>query len=750
MAISKTASTIKNVIDREGNVVDFDIEILVTDIRKALVASGEGDQEEAQSIALSVISDLSQTETTTPKLSEIQDTVETELMKADMHGAAKKYILDRHEKARLRGETLTVDAEVMDQFIEDKQYFRSTLSEFIHLRTYSRWDDDNQRRETWSETVDRFMDFMKENIKKGLTDKEYDQIYQAMLNQEIMPSMRLLWSSGSAARQTNVAAYNCSYLTTTELQDFPEIMYILMCGSAVGFSVENKIIEQLPIVEEQSGKTLKTHVVQDTKEGWCDAFGLALRTWYSGKDVDFDYSKIRPKGARLSTMGGRAMGPGPLQELMRYTKDKLLSNQGKRLNSIEVHDLICKIGEIVEASGKRRAALISLSDLDDDTMRYAKTGKFFETEPQRSMANNSAVYNHQPSSVEFLEEWIALIRSNSGERGIFNRGDLHKQLPERRWNTFEPYAETAGTNPCGEIILRSKQFCNLTCIVARPDDTKETLREKIRLATILGTYQASLTKFPYLSEAWTKNCREEALLGVSITGYWDCKLIRDEKMLKQLRDDAVAINKKYAKKFGINQSTCVTSIKPSGNSSQLYDTSSGMHPRFGTYYIRRVRVSATDPLFRMLRDQGVPYHPEVGQIEETATTFVLEFPVKAPKGSVTKNDLTAIDLLEHWKMLKLHYTEHNPSVTVYVGDDEWVGVANWVYENWEIVGGLSFLPRNDHVYELAPYEEISKEAYDALAPKLEKIDFSQLVLYEQADNTTGAKEYACMGGGCEL
>ncbi|MCA9397669.1 hypothetical protein KC573_02470 [candidate division WWE3 bacterium] len=343
-----------------------------------------------------------------------------------------------------------------------------------------------------------------------------------------------------------------------------------------------------------------------------------------------------------------------------------------------------------------------------------------------------------------------MIKSNSGERGIFNRGDLLAQMPERRRELFENFIDQAGTNPCGEINLRSKQFCNLTCIVVRPEDTAKDMKRKIKLATILGTYQASLTNFPYLSKEWTTNCREEALLGVSITGYWDNETIRKENVLQELRDYSVKVNKDYAKRFGINHSASVTCIKPSGNSSQLLDTSSGMHPRYAKYYVRRIRVSATDPLFHLLKDQHVPYHPEVGQHEDTATTFVFEFPVKSPDGAILKDDLSALDLLEHWKKLKMQFTEHNPSVTIYVGDDEWITVANWVYKNWDIVGGLSFLPRTDHVYQLAPYEEIDEETYNTLENQVGKIDFSQLVLYEKNDNTTGAKEYACLGGSCEI
>jgi ribonucleoside-diphosphate reductase alpha chain len=436
---------------------------------------------------------------------------------------------------------------------------------------------------------------------------------------------------------------------------------------------------------------------------------------------------------------------------MNFTKEIVLKRQGQKLDSLEVHDIACKVGEIVIMGGVRRSAMISLSDLGDEKLRHAKDGQFWNTAPQRIMSNNSAVYEVKPSSQDFLKEWTSLALSGSGERGIFNRGGLLQQLPQRRIDAFDegnPY--DWGTNPCGEITLRSKQFCNLTSIVIREEDTVETMLEKIELASILGTFQATLTDFPYLSKEWAENCRKEALLGVSLTGYFDNALAREEANLVLMRDKAVEINKVFAERFGINQSTCVTCIKPSGNSSQLLDTASGMHPRYSHFYIRRVRVSSTDPIYKMMKDQGIPCKPEVGQTEESATSWVLEFPVKAPEGAIVKDDVSAIEMLEEWKKLKVSFTEHNPSVTIYVGNDEWISVANWVYENWDIVGGLSFLPRSDFVYQLAPYEEITKEQYEQMAGQISEIDFSKLVVYENEDQTQGSKELACAGGNCEI
>ncbi|HPI24450.1 MAG TPA: ribonucleoside-triphosphate reductase [Candidatus Paceibacterota bacterium] len=600
------------------------------------------------------------------------------------------------------------------------------------------------------ETVDRYVNFMRDNLGGKLTKKEYDEIRHNMLSMRAMGSMRLLWAAGKAAAATHVCAYNCSYIAPTDWRDFGEIMYVLMCGTGCGYSVEHQNVEQLPIIQRQTGEKLKTHVIKDSKEGWADAFVLGLRTWAAGKDIAFDYSEIRPQGARLKTMGGRASGPEPLRNLIDFSRAKMLTRQGRRLTTLDVHDIICKTGEVVVMGGVRRSALISLSDLDDQEMKEAKNGQFYISHPERMMANNSVVYNEKPTIAEFLDEWLNLIKAQSGERGTFNRGSLEKQLPARRWPIFKKDAQYSGLNPCGEIVLKSKQFCNLSEVVARREDTLADLADKVRVATILGTYQSTLTKFGYLSPEWRKNCEEERLLGVSITGQWDCPALRNPEAMKKLQKVAVETNKKYAKRFGIAQSTAVTCVKPSGNGSQLFDSSSGCHPRHAKYYIRRVRIERHNPIFLMLKDMGVPYHPEVGQTDANANTYVLEFPVKAPEGAVVKKDITAMDQLEYWKMLKENYTEHNPSVTVSVGEDEWLRVGNWLYENWDLVGGLSFLPRNDYVYKLAPYEEITKERYEMMAKDFPEIDFSKIVLYEYDDVTTGSKELACAGGTCEI
>ena len=741
---------------RDGRIVPFDQNRITNAILRAMQAAGEGDPaKDAERVSEQVIGTLSKTKKYSdnhqvPDIEDIQDVVESQLVLMDFAKTVKGYILYRNERSKIRDQKNNVPEHIQGMANESKKYFRNPLSEFVYYRTYSRWIEEEGRRETWIETVERYLNFMKENLGGRLTDEEYAELREGILKQEAMPSMRLLWSSGLAARKNNIAAFNCSFIAPTKLEDFAEIMFLSMSGTGVGFSVESQTVGQLPQIKKQNGKALKTHVIEDSKEGWCEALTLGLKSWFNGKDVKFDLSKVRPAGARLRTMGGQSSGPEPLRALLEFTRKKIILKQGRRLSNIDVHDIICKIGEVVMAGGVRRSALISLSDLDDADMRDAKKGQFYLVEGQRSMANNSAVYNEKPSASQFLEEWVALAKSGSGERGIFNRGSLKQQLPERRWKVFEKDSQRSGTNPCGEIVLKSKEFCNLSEVVGRSDDTEETLLRKVRLATILGTYQSSLTNFTYISKDWQKNCNEERLLGVSVTGQWDCPALRNPVTLRKLKEAAIEVNKIYAVKMGISPSVCITCVKPSGTVSQLVDAASGLHPRHSKYYIRRIRINATDPLFQMLKDQKIPYYPEVGQSMSSANTFVIEFPVKAPEGAVISSDLSAIEQLEYWKMVKENYTEHNPSVTISVGDNEWIAVANWLYQNWEILGGLSFLPRSEHVYLLAPYEEISAERYEEMVVKLPEIDFSQIVTYEKEDSTKGSRELACVSGVCEI
>lgn len=755
--------TVPQIEKRDGRIVPFDFDKIVSVTEKAMSAAADGTHDDAVLVAHQVAGELSRFakkyKTFMPTVEGIQDSVEKYLIVNDYVKAAKAYILYRDKRAQLRSTRVEVPEHVRKLAEESKKYFAGNeLGEFVYLRSYAKWIPAESRRETWIETVDRYVAFMRENLGAKLAEKEYAELRMAILKQEIMPSMRLMQFAGEAARVSNVCAYNCSYIAPSKLEDFAEIMYISMCGTGVGYSVESANVEQLPQIAGQTGGKLPTHSIADSKEGWCDALTLGLKTWYAGTDISFDFSQIRPAGARLKTMGGKASGPEPLRSLLAFARERILARQGRRLRTIDVHDVICKIGECVVAGGVRRSAMISLSDLDDELIRDAKKGQFFLSDPHRSIANNSAVYMERPSTEEFMDEWVSLMKSRSGERGIFNRAGLMEQLPERRKSEWEKtgyiaggkVVGPAGTNPCGEIVLKSKQFCNLTEVIARHNDTKETLVRKARLAAILGTYQATLTSLPYLSKEWKENCESERLLGVSVTGQWDSAASREEANLRAMRTETQKTNEKYAKRFGINASTAITCVKPSGTVSKTLNVASGMHARHAPYYIQRIRISATDSLFKLMRDSGVPYHPEVGQTEETANTFVLEFPMKAPLGAICKDDLSALDQLEHWKNVKINYTEHNPSVTISVGDDEWITVANWLYENWNIIGGLSFLPRSNYVYRLAPMEEIQEDRYAELMRNFPKIDYARLLEYELVDETEQKRELACVSGTCEI
>jgi ribonucleotide reductase class II len=1105
MTSTKKVTKVKN---RLGELVDFDQDKIWKAINKACAVSNGITEEKKKEIVDDVVKNFPfflDEGISVVAIEDIQDEIERQLIKHGFVDTARAFISFRGERAEVR-DIIDVPREVRDLAKESSKYFEGNpLGEFVYLRTYARWLDKEGRRETWIETVDRYTAFMREHLGDKLSEKDYKEVREAILKQEVMPSMRLLQFAGPAVRKCNVAAYNCSWLAPSSIEDFGEILYLSSCGTGVGFSAETMSAQQLPVIKRQSGVVLKTHVIGDSREGWADALKKGMRAWYGGKDIAFDYSLVRPAGARLKTMGGKSSGPGPLKNLLDFTRERILSRQGRRLSNLDVHDIVCKIGEVIVSGGIRRTALLSMSDLDDADMREAKSGAFYTTHPHRSLANNSASYLDKPSSSEFLQEWASLVASGSGERGIFNRGGLMKQMPARRikkweemghivdgridsligtnpcicqetrvvtrngvfqikdlvgktvdiwdgveWRTIDNFRVTGenqdvlkivlhdgsemrvtpyhkmiledgskvearelqpedklmisgvpevhgdvkakgaylkgflvgdGTNhqgaallwlydskyscedrlkksaeevpksdnvrsdaftdisftpagynrkkmdglaskkelllmwateakkripdevfqwdkrskaefiggvmdadgtaldsvngfgyqicsihrdwlldfqellktfgvqstlrlmraagkkdfgdgygeyeskdcyrltisqtgakklsekiefsrlpsfkdkvisyrmkprwnrvvsvepdgveekvycctvegthsftlggltlvgQCGEIVLVPYSFCNLCEVIARAEDTEETLLRKIRIATILGTYQATLTDFKYLNPKWKENAEEERLLGVSITGQWDCGVVRDAEVLRNLREKSISVNKEYAKRFGINPSACITTTKPSGTVSQTVNCASGMHPRYAPYYIRRIRISATDSLFKMLKDQGVPYYPEVGQTLEDATTFVLEFPVKSPEGSIYTKDISAIEHLEHWKLVKENYTEHNPSVTISVGDDEWIEVAGWVYKNWDIVGGLSFLPRSNHVYMLAPYEEITKERYEELLENFKNVDYSKLVVYELQDETEMKRELACAGGTCEI
>jgi len=752
---------------RDGRLVQFDFDKISSAVWKAMAEVGEGDQEDAVLVSHQVAGELGRFakkyKNFLPGVEGIQDSVEKYLILNDYVKTAKAYILYRDKRAQLRAAHADIPEHVRKLAEESKKYFSgNALGEFVYLRTYAKWIPEKGRREMWIETVDRYVNFMRENLGDKLTEKEYADVRMGILKQEVMPSMRLMQFAGEAARRCNTCAYNCTFTAPTKLEDFAEIMYLSMQGCGVGFAVESQNVEQLSQIKKQTGQKLPTHIIVDSKEGWCDALTLGMKTWYDGKDILFDSSQVRPAGARLKTMGGKASGPEPLRSLLAFTRERIFSRAGRRLRAIDAHDIICKIGECVVAGGVRRTAMISLSDLDDVEMRDAKRGQFYMTDPHRSVANNSAVYETRPTNAELMDEWVALMKSGSGERGIFNRGSLSVTFPKRRIDHFKKIGfigedgvvrGSIGTNPCAEIILQSKQFCNLSEVIARADDTEASLLRKIRLASILGTYQSTLTKFGYISKEWTDHCRTERLLGVSVTGQWDSPVARQPETMRKLRDMAIKTNIAYAKRFGIERSLSVTAVKPSGTVSQTFNCASGIHPRHAPYYIRRVRISATDSLFKMMRDQGVPYYPEVGQSMEEANTFVLEFPIKAPDHSADtrfKDDISALEQLEYWKRVKLNFTEHNPSATISVGASEWISVVDWIQKNWDIIGGLSFLPRSDYVYRLAPYEAITKEEYEARMARFPKVDYSKLIAYERQDETEMKKELACAGNACEV
>jgi ribonucleoside-triphosphate reductase (thioredoxin) len=620
------------------------------------------------------------------------------------------------------------------------------------MRTYSRWRDDLRRRETYEESGDRWLNFFSEELGDAIAPVHKNFAKTAWLQQQVMPSMRAAWAAGPAAKKNNITLYNCAFSIVDSLDMFPEVLYILMCGTGIGFSVEKKYVDKLPTIELPNLETVEI-IVEDSKEGWAKAFSKVIHSCQKGISISkFDYSHVRPRGSRLLTMGGRASGPEPLKNLFDFTIKLFSSRRGQKLRPIDCHDLCCKIAEIVVVGGVRRSSLISLSDLDDHKLATAKMGAFWDSAPHRSMSNNSAVHSNNGDEVVFMKEWLNLMESGSGERGIFSReGALRQMAASGR----RKYYEDIGTNPCGEILLRDMQFCNLSEVVVRSDDNMETLRRKVRTAAMLGSWQATFTKFPYLRPNWKTNCEEERLLGVSLTGLMDHPILNNvndtmKKWLGELKGVAIRETDKWADRLGINMSAAVTCVKPSGTVSQLVNCSSGIHARYAQHYIRRYRISATDPLFKMLKEQSVPYFPEVGQSPDTASTFVLEFPVAAPLKSKTRHDYTAIQQLEHWKVVKEFWTEHNPSITVYVNQGEWLQTGAWCYKHFDSLCGVSFLPKDNGVYQLAPYEEISKEQYLELENKFPKIDYNQLSKYEQEDNTQGSRVYACVGDKCEL
>ena len=620
--------------------------------------------------------------------------------------------------------------------------------QFIHKSRYARWMPEEARRETWEETVQRYVDFW---TKRGQIDsKVAAKLYNAILNLEVMPSMRCLMTAGVALDKDNVAGFNCSYLAIDSPRSFDELMYVLMCGTGVGFSVERNFITKLPVIAESFHNTDTTIVVGDSKIGWASAFRELIAMLYAGKVPKWDMTGVRPAGARLETFGGRASGPQPLDDLFHFCVSIFKKAEGRKLTSIECHDVVCKVADIVVVGGVRRSALISLSNLSDGRMAKAKSGAWWENDGHRRLANNSVAYTEKPDFEAFLSEMQTLYASKSGERGLFSRVAAQK-IAARNGRRDPSY--DFGTNPCSEIILRSNQFCNLSEIVVRADDTEETLKAKAEVAAIIGTLQATLTDFRYLRNIWKKNTEEEALLGVSMTGIMDNELLSTpnspecEAVLENVRDVAIKTNKKWAAKLGINQSTAITAVKPSGTVSQLVDSASGIHPRFSDYYIRRVRSDKKDPLAGFMSAAGFPVEDDV--MSESSVVF--SFPVKAPKGSTTVKMVGAMHQLELWKTYQNHWCEHKPSITVYYTDSEFLQVAQWIWDNFDLCSGISLLPVSDHTYQQAPYEDINEEQYNKLVSEMPQgVNWTDLGYFEKEDNTTGSQELACTGGACEI
>ena len=620
--------------------------------------------------------------------------------------------------------------------------FKNEVAEFIYKRTYSRWLEKENRREDWPETIERFIGFITEE-RPDIPEKTVNKIRKYMMEFAVMPSMRFLWAAGPAAKADNTTIYNCSFTKINTIEAFAECLYILMCGTGFGFSVEQEEIDKLPTVPEiRSGQALKKIIIEDSKKGWADSVKTLMESLYDGQNIYFDYTEIRLEGARLMTMGGRASGPQPLVKLHDFIRETMHNSQGRQLTSLECHDICNQIAEIVVVGGVRRSSQISLSDLHDTDMRHAKEWPY---PIKRAMANNSAIYREKPSAAEFLKEWASLALSGTGERGIFNLEAAQNKAPSRR---YAPLIQ--GTNPCGEIMLRDMEFCNLSEVVVRADDDLDTLLDKVECATWLGVIQSSFTDFPYLRDTWKKNCDKECLLGVSLTGQMDNPSVLSSEALSALKSRVIRISRKASTILGTRMPTATTCVKPSGTVSQLVDSASGVHPRYSQYYIRRYRIAARDPLFTMLKEVGIPCNPENGQTEDDASTWVLEFPVKSPEGCITRKDVTALDQLSHYKNLQHNWCEHNASMTVYVRDDEWFEVGNWVYKNWDIINGVSFLPYDGGHYKLAPYEEIDVHTYERLIKDLPRIVYSELAKYEYEDNTQGKQELACSGDKCDI
>lgn len=679
-----------------------------------------------------------------PTVEQVQDTVELVLQAAGEFAAAKNYILYRAEHAKMR-ESRPIPAEVAEAFASSDRYFGNPVQKFQFFNHYSRFNWDLGRRETWKETVDRAVDYLAELADGRLSADIFSRVRKTVLEMRATPSMRLLAMAGAAARRNNIGIYNCSYLPVDSVDSFVEALQISMNGCGVGFSVEGRYVENLPRVKRQTGAEAKALLIEDTTEGWGEAVRLGLSTWLEGGDIKFDYSALRPAGAILRVKGGRSSGPEPLRQTLEFARLRILARAGSFLRPIDAHDIMCQVGSAAVSGGMRRTAMISLFDFDDMEMRLCKSGDFERDNSQRWNANNSAVWPDSGlTQLEITKQMLQMVESGRGEPGIFNRQGAINLSPARR----KPY--DFGTNPCGEINLRPYEFCNLSIAIARAEDTYESLKDKVEVATIIGTIQSLATHFPGLRPKWKENCEEERLLGVDITGQLDSKVAQDPAVQGRLRQVAVETNQQVAGRLGINRSAAVTCVKPSGNSAQLFNCSSGLHARWSPYYIRNIRVSTHSPIFKVLKDAGVPMDPENGQTAETAITWVIHFPVKSPDGAITRKERSAVAQCEYWLQNKIHWTEHNPSVTITYHPDEVLDVIKWVYEHRDLVGGMAFLPAFDASYSQMPYQEIDKDTYEKLNAAFPPIDFSKLYRYEEEDYTKAAQELACSSGACEV
>jgi len=732
------------IMKRNGKIVPFERSRIYEAMRKCFLGFGRTGEaiapEYLDALVDAVVTRLPDATT----VEHVQDVVEQELIFAEDAEAAKAYILYRNQRTQARGRVAPIG--VQEAFAQSAAYFPTPIQQFQFFDKYSRFNYELGRRETWVETVDRTTDFLYELAGDRLDSDVYQQIRTGIREMRVMPSMRLLAMAGPAARRNNLALFNCSYMPVDSLDAFVEALIISMAGCGVGYSVEWQYVSKLPTVGwHMPPRAVRTHLVDDSTEGWANALRDGLETWFAGGDVQFDFHQVRPAGAPLLVKGGRASGPTPLKNLLTFARRRILARQGQHLRTLDAHDLMCEVGNAAVSGGVRRTALMSLFDPGDGDMLTAKAGDFSRENSQRWNANNSIVWPEDGMTpLGLLEQFAEMDRSGNGEPGIFNRTAARHMRPAWRQDA------AFGTNPCGEIQLRPFGLCNLTAAVARPDDTRATLAEKVRLATIIGTIQSLATQYPGLRPIWTQNAVEERLLGVDINGQLDSAVAQLPEVQQALQDVATTINLHYAPLLGINRAAAITCVKPSGNSSQLLNCSSGLHARWAPYYIRNVRVSVHSPIYQVLRDAGVPMDPENGQVADTATTWVIHFPMQSPDGAITRKQRTALEQLDYWKQVKLQWTQHNPSATITYKPNDLIGVVNWVWQNRDIIGGLSFLPESDATYDQMPYEEIDRETYERVVAAFPPIDFSRVWRYESEDLTTAASELACMAGVCDI